>query len=199
MIAAAIVAGGAATRFGRRDKAVLPLGDIRLIDRQLAVLRAVTEHVLIVTNRPDRYAPLGVPTVTDRRPGAGALGGIYTAVVASPAPQTLVVACDLPFLTAAFLRHLADCGRDVDLAIPRSTAGYEPLCASYARGCAEPIRRLIDAGRFKAAGVVAAGLRVREIGPDECAMFDPDGTLFFNVNTPHDYERALEALKRRDK
>lgn len=199
MIAAAILAGGDATRLGRRDKGGLPIGDARIIDRQLAVLREVTGDVLIVTNQPERYAPLGVPTVTDARPGAGALGGIYTALLASPAPQTLVIACDMPFVTASFLRHLAARGRDADLAIPRSAGGYEPLCASYARACADPIRRLLDEGRLKAADVIAAGVRVREIGPDELAVFDPDGTLFFNVNSPRDYDRALEALAHRTK
>jgi molybdopterin-guanine dinucleotide biosynthesis protein A len=199
MIAAAILAGGEATRFGRRDKGGLPIGDARIIDRQLAALREVTGDVLIVTNQPDRYAPLGVPTVIDARPGTGALGGVYTALLASPAPQTLVLACDMPFLTAPFLRHLAARGRDVDLAIPRSAGGYEPLCASYARACADPIRRLLDARRLKAADVVAAGVRVCEIGPDELAAFDPDGTLLLNVNSPRDYARALDALARRNR
>jgi len=199
MVAAAILAGGDARRFGRRDKAALPIGDLRIIDRQIAALRGVTDRLLIVANRPGRYESLGLPIVGDVRPGAGALGGILTALVHSPAPHTLVVACDLPFLTTAFLRHLADCGREVDLAIPRSPGGYEPLCASYGRGCADAIGRLLDAGRLQAAGVVEAGLRLREIGPEELAAFDPDGSLFLNVNTPLDYRRALERLNRRDK
>lgn len=199
MIAAAILAGGGATRFGRRDKGALPFGDARIIDRQLAVLREVTGELLIVSNQPERYAPLGVPMVTDARPGTGALGGIYTALMASPAPQTIVVACDMPFLTTPFLHHLAARGRDADLAIPRTAGGYEPLCASYARACADPIRRLLDEGRFRAADVVVAGVRVCELGPDELAAFDPDGTLFVNVNTPRDYERALDALARRNR
>jgi molybdopterin-guanine dinucleotide biosynthesis protein A len=197
MVAAAILAGGRATRLGGRDKAALPFGDLRLIERQLLALRAITADVFVVTNQPERYAALGLPTHADRRPGAGALGGVYTAIVVSPAPQTLVVACDLPFLNAAFLGYLAARGRQADLAIPRSAGGYEPLCASYARACAEPIARLLDSGRLKAADVVSVGLRVVEIGPEEYAPFDPDGTLFFNVNTQDDYARARTWLDRR--
>jgi molybdopterin-guanine dinucleotide biosynthesis protein A len=197
MIAAAILAGGEARRLGRRDKSALPFGAMRIIDRELAVLRQVTEHVLIVTNQPGRYATLGVPTVPDAVPHAGALGGLYTALVASPASQTLVVACDMPFLSAAFLRHLAACGRDVDIAIPRPASGYEPLCASYARACADPIRGLLETGRRKVADVVSLNVRVRELSPEELAPFDPDAVLFSNVNTPGDYRRALDALRRR--
>jgi GTP:adenosylcobinamide-phosphate guanylyltransferase len=38
------------------------------------------------------------------------------------------------------------------------------------------------------------GVRVAEVGPETVAAYDPDGLLFVNVNTPHDYERAKEVL-----
>lgn len=195
MCTAAILAGGRARRLGGRDKSRLAVGSLRIIDRQIAVLREVADHVLIVTGERDRYAPLGLPVVDDLVPGAGALGGIYTALVAAPTDQTLVVACDMPFLTAPFLHHLAHAGRDVDVALPRTAEGYHPLCASYARGCAPHLRRQIDAGALKIQDALAT-LRIREIGPDQIAPYDPDGTLLFNVNTPDDYARALDALAR---
>ena len=39
-------------------------------------------------------------------------------------------------------------------------------------------------------------MRVEEIGPEELAMYDPDGLMFVNVNTPHDYERAKNVIDR---
>ena len=97
---------------------------------------------------------------------------------------------DLPFLAAPFLCHLIACGAGVDVAIPRTADGYQPLCASYSRRCAAPIRRRIEAGDLRVTGVLA-DVRVREIGPEEIAPYDPGGTLFFNVNTPDDYDRAV--------
>ena len=128
-------------------------------------------------------------------PGAGALGGIYTAITVAPDPQTLVVACDMPFLSVPFLRHLANAGRDVDLAIPRTADGYQPLCASYSRSCADPIRRRLEVGALKVLALLS-DVQVREIGPDDIAPYDPDGMLFFNVNTPDDYARSLTLLER---
>jgi molybdopterin-guanine dinucleotide biosynthesis protein A len=189
-VAAAIIAGGQARRFGGREKAFLEIDGVRIIDRQLAALRPVTpDLVVVVADRPERYAGLGVPVVVDLIAGAGALGGIYTAVASSRADRTIVVACDLPFLTAEFLAHLARAGRGADVVIPRTAAGYEPLCACYARAAADPIRRRIEAGALKAADV-PPGLQVREIGPEEIARFDHDGRLLLNVNTPDDYARA---------
>ena len=34
-------------------------------------------------------------------------------------------------------------------------------------------------------------VHVVEVGPEVVAAYDPHGLLFVNVNTPHDYERAL--------
>ncbi len=195
MCTAAIIAGGDARRFGGRDKGALVIGEARIIDREIAVLREVADHLVIVANDPDRYRSLGLPIVEDLGPGAGALGGIYTAITVARDTPTLVVACDMPFLSARFLRHLAIAGREVDVAIPRTAEGYEPLCASYSRGCADPIRRRIDAGALTVLGFLS-DVRVREIGPEEIAPYDPDGTLFFNVNTPDDYARSLDAVAR---
>ena len=195
MCTAAIIAGGDARRFGGRDKGALAIGEARIIDREIAVLREVADHLLIVANDPDRYRLLGLPIVEDLVPGAGALGGIYTAITVARDTPTLVVACDMPFLSARFLRHLAIAGGEVDVAIPRTAEGYEPLCASYSRGCADPIRRRIDAGALTVLGVLS-DVRVREIGPEEIAPYDPDGTLFFNVNTPDDYARSLDVVAR---
>ena len=43
------------------------------------------------------------------------------------------------------------------------------------------------------------GVRVAEVGPETLAAYDPDGLLFVNVNTPHDYERAKEVVEERSK
>src|SRR5262245_27186028 len=96
--AAAVLAGGEARRLQGRDKCALMIGGQRSIDRQLDLLRQVAEHLLIVANVPARYEGLGVPIVPDLKAGCGALGGVYTAITAAPAPEVLVVACDLPFL-----------------------------------------------------------------------------------------------------
>ncbi len=192
-LSAAILAGGQARRLGGVDKARLKLGGVSLIDRQLALLRHVARHLLIVANPPERYRDLGLRVVADVLPGHGALGGIYTAVASAPTEQTLVVACDLPFLTVAFLEYLARAGREVDVAIPRTEDGYQPLCASYARRASDAIRRRLDHGLLKVTDVLA-DVRVREIGPEEVAGFDPGRMLFFNVNTPEDYARAKRLM-----
>lgn len=189
-LAAAILAGGRASRMGGADKSALRIGDGRILDRQLAVLRDVADPVAIVANDAAPFATLGVPVIPDVIAGAGPLAGILSALEWSPAPRTLVVACDMPFLTAALLRRLA-APSEADLVIPRGIRGYEPLCAVWSANAAAAIRQRLARGGRDVVGLVEE-LRVEEIGPEVLASCDPHGLLFVNVNTLHDYERAQE-------
>lgn len=187
---AAIIAGGRGRRLGGVDKSDLVIGGRCIIERQLAVLGQVAPHVLVVTDDHHRFRASGLRVCGDRLPGAGPLGGLHTALTRSPGPRTLVVAGDLPFLSAAFLRHLAARAPHADAVVPRNAAGLQPLCAVYDRDCAETIRARIETGGRRLVDL-ACWLRVTEVGPDEVAAFDPDGMLLFNVNTPADHARAV--------
>jgi molybdopterin-guanine dinucleotide biosynthesis protein A len=127
--------------------------------------------------------------VADRLPGGGALGGLYTALVEAPTEQVLVMACDMPFVTAPFLSHLAARGAGAEAIVPRDARGAHPLCASYARRIAPRLRSRLDAGRLRVVDALA-DLDVVYLDADEMASFDPDGRLLLNVNTPDDYARA---------
>ena len=190
--AAAIIAGGRGRRLGGLDKSELVIGGRRIIERQLAVLGQVAPEVLVVTDDHHRFRTSGLRVCGDDLPGAGPLGGLHTALTRSPSPRTLVVAGDLPFLSAAFLRHLAARTPHADAVVPRNAAGLQPLCAVYDRGCADVIRGRIERGRHRLVDL-AGCLHVTEVGPDEVAAFDPDGMLLFNVNTRADHERAIAA------
>ena len=104
MCTAAILAGGRARRLGGRSKALLSIGDQRIIDHQIAVLRTVADELAIVAPDTDRYGALGVPVWADVIPDSGPLGGIYTALVNATSSHMLVVASDMPFVTASFLK-----------------------------------------------------------------------------------------------
>jgi molybdopterin-guanine dinucleotide biosynthesis protein A len=190
-VAAAILAGGRAQRFGKTDKSALMFDGTTIMARLVSVLGAVTPHIFAVGDRFGAASAEGLRVVPDVIPDAGALGGIYTAIVSSPCDRTVVVGCDMPFITEAFVRHLvrlSSGGGHVSSVLPRTANGYEPLCAIYACETATGIRKRLDSGERQAS--VPPGGRVVEVGPEELAAFDPHGLLFVNVNTPHDYEQA---------
>jgi len=154
------------------------------------VLRAITPHILIVGGNPSEGQAAGVPIVADRIAGAGALGGLYTALVEAPTDQVVVIACDMPFLTVPFLSRLAELGENAEAVVPRNSVGVHPLCASYNRAVADRLHRRIEAGALRIIDALG-DLQVRDFGPDELLPFDQDGRLLLNVNTPDDYQRAL--------
>src|SRR6266540_2102159 len=190
-VSAAILAGGRARRLGGADKASLPIGRARIIDRQLAALSAVADDIRIVANDRNRYAGLDLRVIPDVIPEAGPLGGLYTALLDASHERVLILACDLPFVTAALLERLvieSGTGQEIDAVVPRSARGLEPLCALYLRRSVAAARARIDRGSLSVAGLLG-DLRVRELGPEALAPYD-DGSLFENVNTPHDHARA---------
>ena len=147
----AILAGGHARRLGGLNKAglILQPGGASVLDRQLARLRRVVDRTIIIANDAGPFSGAGVPVIPDMVPDGGALGALYTAVHAAGTERTLVVACDMPFVSEPLLAHLVSVGRSVDIAIPRTARGYEPLCATYSRRSARELRRLIDERRFR--------------------------------------------------
>ena len=191
MSTAAILAGGRARRFGGKPKLLLPLGDRRIVDRLLAALRAVADQVFIVADDRKTYAGLDVPVHPDVLGAAGPLGGVHAALTASRSSRTLVVAGDMPFLGPAFLaRLLQHASVAVDVAVPHTRDGYQPLCACYRASCIPLLERRIAAGTLQAHEAVRE-MRRYELGDAAIRPLDPAGTLFFNVNTPADYARAL--------
>ena len=191
----AILAGGRATRLGGLNKAGLVLGPAgqSVLDRQLARLSRVVDSIIIVANDADRFRGAGVPVVADLVEDGGALGALLTAVHRAPTDRTLAIACDMPFVTEPLLAHLVKVGSSVDIAIPRTSRGYEPLCATYSRRCAIELRRLLDEKRFRLSDIATLpGLTVQEIGREELQKFGPEEVLFFNLNTPDDYVRAID-------
>jgi molybdopterin-guanine dinucleotide biosynthesis protein A len=188
-ISAAILAGGRARRLGGLDKCRLVVDGRSIISRQVDVLQRVAADVFIVAPDPSRFTDLGLTVEVDRVPGAGAVGGIYTALAAARHARVIVVACDLPFLHAGVLDELARRAATGDGAWVRTARGVEPLVACYQTHVADTVRREIDAGRLKA-GDLASVLEMAELGTADLERFGSVEELLANVNTPADYARV---------
>ena len=183
-----VLAGGKSRRMGR-DKALLPFGPGLLIERVIEVVQQVTAEVILITNTPEQYQRFGLPMFSDVIAQAGSLGGIYTGLISAKTPYSLCLACDMPFVKATFLRFLCDTAAEADVVIPRNAGDFQPLCAVYSQVCREPIRRQIEAGRLKITGFFDQ-VRVRVVDGDLLTRYDPFDIMFFNANTPQEYDRA---------
>ena len=187
-----LLAGGNSSRMGR-NKALMTLAGQRLVDRVLAVLSSVLDDLLMVTNSPELYADLGVRMVPDVVAGKGALGGIHSALHHAAAPHCLVVACDMPFLNADFLRYIVDQRTAYDVVVPIAGGRPQPLHAVYGKACLQPIARRLETDRLHVVGFFP-DVRVREVTAQELAAFDPEGLSFRNLNTPEEFADAERRL-----
>ena len=194
----AVLAGGAARRYGGRPKGLLEVGGRRILDRVVDAVAAATGALpLLIANAPDASTwRLDLDTRPDPRPGAGSLGGIYTAVAAADEP-VLCVAWDMPFVSASLLGALVQASANWDAFLPESDGkrGVEPLCAVYGPACRAAIERRLDAGDLRAIAF-HPDVRVGILSLDAVRQFGVPAELFFNVNTPEDLARA-EAMWRR--
>jgi molybdopterin-guanine dinucleotide biosynthesis protein A len=196
----AVLAGGAATRYGGVPKGLLAVGSERILDRVVDRVQAVTGVLpLLVANAPGASAwRPDLKTIPDTRPGFGSLGGIYTAVAAAPEP-VLCVAWDMPFVPEGLLGALIDgqAAGNYDAFLPESSGrrGLEPLCAVYGPACGPAIERRLETGDLKAISF-HTDVRVGILSLAQVRAFGDPDEMFFNVNTPDDLERA-EALWRR--
>lgn len=198
MLSAAILNGGRAARYGGRDKGALVIGDRTIRDRQIAVLSRVADDVSIVGGMPPdtRECPDHVRWIPDAHPGLGPLAGIEAALSAARHELVVVVACDMPGLTTAFLVHLSTMATEtvVDVVVPRTEHGYHPLCAVYrAATCLPIVTAQLAEGRL-AVKALFPSLRVREVtGPELATAGNPD-RLLANINTPADHETLTTHL-----
>lgn len=192
-VAGFVLAGGKSSRMGE-DKALLPLNGQFLLQRAVRVVGLATgANAVVIGARRDGFADQAF--VSDDWPEAGPLGGIATALRVTSADWNFIVACDMPYLTNAWLEFLVDRARAsaADVVLAENKGGLEPLCGMYHKRSGDPLRAALERGMRKVTEVLQT-LNLDRIQPTEWRAFDASGCLFKNVNSPADYEEAKRRL-----
>ena len=176
---AVILAGGASSRMGR-DKSLLEIRGVPLIQRLIAQLRGRFREVLISSDDPAPYHATGLRVIPDRPAGAGPPGGHRGRPARRLETDTVfVVACDIPDIDPRFLRSLLAEARQADCAVPRRADGkWEPLFSAWRRSALPAIREVLAEGGRK---IDAVFPRIRTTAVDLV-----DGAWLRNLNTPQD-------------
>jgi molybdopterin-guanine dinucleotide biosynthesis protein A len=181
--AAVLLAGGASTRMGS-PKAMLDAGGAPLWRRQAELLRGLGPSELLVSAGADwEVEPGPWKVVRDRAAGMGPLAGIDAALGAASADWLLVLAVDMPAMSAGYLAGLLrSCGPAGVVPIDGGT--YQGLAAVYPRSIRTLVSEVLSgpdrsvrhlAERASAEGLVTA----RPVAASE-------RPLFRNVNLPSD-------------
>lgn len=180
-----VLAGGRSVRMGR-DKALLKLPNGKtLLAQAVATLREVgATELLVSVGNGKSYGMPNTREIQDVQDGCGPMGGLQSCLAEAQHAWCVVLAVDLPAMTAAYIWGLlaaADlkCG-----VVPQCDGSAEPLAAIYPKAAAVEVERAMKAqdyslqrliGKLEAARLV----RLQVVG-------DAERALFANWNSPED-------------
>jgi molybdopterin-guanine dinucleotide biosynthesis protein A len=152
---AVLLAGGRASRLGGVDKPSLRVGGVTLLDRVLAAVPGAGRRIVV---GPAGTAADGLIRTCEQPPGGGPVAAVAAAMSHVEAPVAVLLAADLPFLTAATvdqLRAAVAAGADVALLVDEGgrdqllvaawrTAVLRGRLAALGDPAGRSVRRLLD-------------------------------------------------------
>jgi len=200
---AIVLAGGNSSRFGN-DKGLTVLAEKPLIKYVLDAIEGLVEEKIVVASSESQakaYSKtLGAKTnvLVDVKNVQTPLVGALTGLEASSANYSLLLPCDVPFVSRDVLALLFDLCIGRAAAIPRwPNSHVEPLQAVYCtKPASEAARKALDEGKFNLQAMIEKLHGTRYISTLVLQQLDPQLETFFNVNTPMDLKRAELTLKR---
>jgi len=188
---AAVLAGGASKRMGR-SKAALPYGATTLLEFQTTRLAALFEEVLVVAKERPAFPAGPARVVLDAAPDHAAIHGLARALEETR-DRVFVLAVDLPAVTPALLRAIAERALESEAAavLPRAGGRLQPLAGVWRRAAAGEAARRIARGELSLHGLAeAVGAEI--LDEAEWKEVDPSGTAFANLNTLEDWAALRE-------
>lgn len=180
-----ILAGGKSTRMGT-DKAFVEFEGRTLLARAIDLARSIPVDVRVV-GKLEKFARFA-PVVEDIFPDRGPLGGIHAALQASTTELNLMLAVDMPFVSAAFLRYLIDQARAAPEAIatvPLAVGRWQPLCAIYRREFGDVAETALRLGRNRIDSLFAL-VTTQVLEEEQLKRNGFSDAMFRNLNTPED-------------
>jgi molybdopterin-guanine dinucleotide biosynthesis protein A len=189
-----ILAGGKNSRFSGKNKALVHVGGKRILDRIYEVFTILFDKIILVTNDPVQYMEWDFDIVTDIFPIRSSLTGIHTGLFYITTPYAFFAACDIPFIKKELIEILLDSVEpSIDIVIPETSKGLEPLCSVYSKRCLKPVEEQLEKQSLKIERMFQQ-VRVKKISEDILRTIDQDLLSFSNINTPDDLTRAKQAV-----
>lgn len=190
-----ILAGGLNRRMEGRNKALLPVGQQPIIERQIRLFEELFSEVILVSNHPLDFASWDCLIVSDILPVRGSLTGVHAGLFYARFERAFVIACDMPFIKVEMIRLLLEEGSPKwDVVVPVTAEGYQPLFALYSKRCLKVMEDQLRQGRMKISQVYSR-VKVKKIPEERLREIDPELISFFNVNTDEDWLRSQSLEK----
>jgi molybdopterin-guanine dinucleotide biosynthesis protein A len=179
-----ILSGGKSRRMGE-NKAFIEIGGVPIIQIIYTLFKELFQEVIIVTNQIELFNNFDSKIYSDLLPNKGVLGGLYTGIFFSTFRYSFCVACDMPFIKQSLVQYLIKHMEDEDVIVPRTKDGLQPLHAIYSKHCLDPIKIIIEQGKYKIIDFYHM-VKVKIVEENDFVSLDPLRESFINVNTPEE-------------
>ncbi|HWP93391.1 MAG TPA: molybdenum cofactor guanylyltransferase [Thermodesulfobacteriota bacterium] len=200
-ISALILAGGKSRRLGK-DKRLLIYKKDPLILRALRSAKSITQEVYVLISTKEDEEVLSrilgdVPFILDSSPGSGPLGALAGALslMSTDSDYVLLLSADYPLLTGGFLLRmkvfLEEEITKPDVLVPLFEDVPQVTCAFYRRSIAEGMQRAFEQGERSLRRWVESHEKGVKYIKEETWTEWESHSVFFNLNTPQDYERFM--------
>ena len=194
--AAVILVGGKSSRMGRA-KALLPFDNEPLIAHVVRRFKSWFPEIIVVA-APDQELPeLSAVLVRDEIAYQGPVSGIYHGLKAATKDVCFVTSCDAPFLNFELIDHLLEQISDYDVVVPFWQERFQPLHAIYRTSVVPLFKEQLERGELRPIFLYDK-VRTRKIQEAEIRRLDPEGLSFLNMNSPADYDAALQLWRERN-
>lgn len=168
-----------------RSKAWLRVDGVTMLERAVRVLRPVARPIVLARRKGQRLPPAAgrVQVVRDSYEDCGPMAGMLAGLTAMPADVrgVVVIACDYPLMTAAFLRKLVDRFEGDRPVVPVLEGRPHPLCAVYPVSVISTARALLEAGKLRVQDFAAA-CDARLVDVDALVRPEVGARVLLNVN-----------------
>ena len=182
---AVLLAAGRSGRMGR-DKALIEISPGRTLwERQWALLSEVGADEKFLSVRSDQaWAPESTAKIFDAMPGLGPFGGLAAALAKCRHPHLLVLAVDLPMMTADWLREMLEQRKSARGVVPVLHGNFEPLAAIYSREIMPLLPKAISEKEFSLQRLLAKAASIGLMA--EMQVASEHEAFFANWNEPGD-------------
>lgn len=168
-----------------KDKAFLPVEDVPLLLRQVRLLREAGMEDVFISGRPGvDYSSAQCPVVLDQHPDRGPIEGIRTTLglLQKRATHLVVLAVDLPRMSAAFITNLLGrCAAGLGV-VPVMNGRREPLAAVYPADMLQRVEAACAAGAFALQPLIEQAVRNGQFV--ELQVTAAEGDRLYNWNYP---------------
>ncbi len=185
-----ILAGGTNSRFNGQNKAFININGKSIIDNAYELFKSLFKQIIIVTDNPIEYAAFDADIVSDIFSVKSSLTGIHAGLFYAKHPFIFVTGCDMPFLKKELIEALINqMEPHLDIIIPKTSKGFEPLCALYSKKILPSIEGRIKAEKFYIKGMLNK-VKTKQVSEIFLRTYDSNLISFFNINSPAELEKA---------